>query len=186
MVWRLFLTREIIGLKSFVDRLFESSIIFFNSSHLNEWLNEFNINIIKAHWNNPERNKPNYVIKDGFWESKNIEKLPYRRGAIFAFWLDNQILKKSNYTKSLDDFMREILKICTTQNRKFTDQLFLDLVYKYLNKDMTYFFQKHIINGVDFNLENKGLIDVFKIQEKKGIPQILLNNLSNYHHFFFR
>ncbi|MDO5616283.1 MAG: M1 family aminopeptidase [Cruoricaptor ignavus] len=141
---------------------------------LKEWLDSFNKDVIKAHWQNPKRNEPNYVIKDDFWNSQDIEKIPYRRGAIFAFWLDNQILKKSNYTKSLDDLMRDILKTCTTENTKFTDELFLEIAQKYLDKDITYFFQKHIINGLDIELKNEDLIDLFKIEYIENIPQILI------------
>lgn len=144
-----------------------------NDITLKEWLDAFNTDVIKAHWENPERNKPNYIIKDDFWKNINVEKLPYRRGAIFAFWLDNQILKKSNCTKSLDDLMRDILKICTTENRKFTDELFLETAQKYLDKDITYFFQKHIINGLDLELKNEDLIDEFKIEYIKNIPKII-------------
>ncbi|ADQ81668.1 peptidase [Riemerella anatipestifer] len=144
-----------------------------NDLTLKEWLDSFNTEVIKAHWENPERNKPNYVIKDDFWKSENVEKIPYRRGAIFAFWLDNQILKKSNCTKSLDDLMRDILKICTTENRKFTDELFLEIAQKYLDKDIAYFFQKHIINGLDFELKNEDLIDGFQIEYVEKVPKIV-------------
>lgn len=151
-----------------------------NDITLNEWLQGFNTDVIKAHWKNPERNKPNYVIKDDFWKSRNIEKIPYRRGAIFAFWLDNQILKKSNYTKSLDDLMRDILKTCTIENRKFTDELFLENAQRYLGKDITYFFQKHIINGLDFEIKNEDLIIGFKIEYTESIPKIVCDNeISN-------
>ncbi|MDY3316654.1 hypothetical protein PG630_04945 [Riemerella anatipestifer] len=56
-----------------------------NDLTLKEWLDSFNTEVIKAHWENPERNKPNYVIKDDFWKSENVEKIPYRRGAILLF-----------------------------------------------------------------------------------------------------
>lgn len=139
---------------------------------LAQWTNEFNSEVIKAHWNNPERNKPNYLVKDEFWSSRNIEKIPYRRGAIFAFWLDNQIMKQYKCTKSLDDLMRDLLKICTTENKKFTDELFLNLVETYLNKDISYFFQKHVISGVDFDLKTEDCIDGFQINNINGMPQI--------------
>src|SRR5690606_31285116 len=74
-----------------------------------DWLKQFNEDIFRAHWENPMRNEPNYRIKDDFWKSRNIEKIPYRRGALFAFWLDNQIQLKSNGTRSLDDLMRDLL-----------------------------------------------------------------------------
>jgi predicted metalloprotease with PDZ domain len=145
-----------------------------NDISLKEWLDYFNRDVLKAHWENPERNKPNYIIQDEYWTNRNIEKIPYLRGAIFAFWLDNQILKENNYTKSLDDLMRDVLKTCTTENRKFSDELFLEIVQNYLNKDVTYFFQKHIINGVDFEIENEDLIDEFKIEYIDKGPKIIV------------
>ena len=151
---------------AFKNRLRNNDLTF------REWIESFNKEVVKPHWENPEKNKPNYVIKDDFWKNKNIEKLPYRRGAIFAFYLDNQIIKKSNYTKSLDDLMREILTICTTQNRKFTDDLFIDTLQKYLNQDISYFFQKHIINGEDLILKDEDLINDFKIIYENKTPVI--------------
>ena len=152
------------------------------SMSLKEFLQEFNTEVIKAHWENPERNQPNYVVKDNFWNSKNVEKIPYRRGAIFAFWLDNQILKKSNHTKSLDDLMRDILNICVEQNKKFTDDLFLQIAAKYLERDITYFFQKHIISGEDIQLKKEDLIQGFEIEHLEGTPKVHINedDINNY------
>lgn len=135
-----------------------------------EWLEAYNKNILKAHWQNPERKRANYTIKDDFWKSRDVEKIPYRRGAIFAFWLDNQILKRSNYTQSLDDLMKELLLICTKENKKFTDELFLELAQKYTGEDISYFFQKHILNGIDFDFKNEDLIDGFGIEYTADFP----------------
>lgn len=137
-----------------------------------EWLKSFNEEVIKSHWKNPQRNLTNYKIKDEFWKSRNAEKVPYRRGAIFAFWLDNQILVKSGYRKSLDDLMQELLKVCTEKKLKFTDELFLELVQKYLDQDISYFFQKHILNGEDIDLVNEKWINGFRFQTADGIPQL--------------
>ena len=141
-----------------------------------EWISSFNKNILKPYWKNPEKNKANYAIKDDFWKNRNIERIPYQRGAVFAFWLDNQILKKSNYKKSLDDLIREILKICETQNRKFTDELFLEISQKYLNEDISYFFQKHIIIGEDIILKDDDLIEDFNIYILENIPTVASKN----------
>ncbi|MBX2950584.1 MAG: peptidase [Crocinitomicaceae bacterium] len=142
-----------------------------------EWLSSFNKEVIEQHWKNPERNIPNYSIKDDFWKSRNVEKVPYRRGAVFAFWLDNQILLKSNYTQSLDDLMRELLKKCVAENVLLTDELFLGLTEKYLNEDISYFFQKHILNGEDMDLLKEKWIEGFQFQLKDEIPQLqLINN----------
>lgn len=140
---------------------------------LEDWQDDFNKNVLEAHWKNPERNEPNYRIKDDFWKSRDVEKIPYRRGAIFALWLDNQILLKSNYTLSLDDLMKELLGICVRENKRFTDELFLELAQKYLREDISYFFQKHIINGVAIDLRAVDLIPGFSFETGNEIPQLL-------------
>lgn len=146
---------------------------------MEEWQKLFNTEIIKSHWKNPEKNIPNYKIKDDFWKSRNIEKVPYRRGAIFAFWLDNQIMLKTNYQKSLDDLMRELLKTCTEKSVKFTDELFLDLVQKYLEQDISYFFQKHMIGGEDIDLKKEKWIDGFSFPTTDTIPQLEVDKNKN-------
>ena len=106
-----------------------------------------------------------------------MEKVPYRRGAIFAFWLDNQILLKSNYTKSLDDLMRELLKKCVAEHVLLTDELFLELATNYLDDDISYFFQKHILNGEDIDLLKEKWIEGFQFQFQDEIPQLqMINN----------
>ncbi|KMQ64800.1 peptidase [Chryseobacterium angstadtii] len=137
-----------------------------------EWLKLFNEEVIRSHWKNPQRKIPNYTIKDDFWKSRNTEKVPYRRGAVFAFWLDNQIMIKSGYKKSLDDFMQELLNRCKEKKLKLTDELFLDLAQKYLDKDISYFFQKHILSGEDIDLINEKWINGFQFKITDEIPQL--------------
>ncbi|UKB81986.1 peptidase [Chryseobacterium sp. MEBOG06] len=146
---------------------------------MDEWLKLFNSEVIKNYWNNPQRNMPNYRIKDDFWKSGDVEKIPYRRGAIFAFWLDNQIMLKTHSKKSLDDLMRELLKVCTEKNVKFTDELFLDLAQKYLSMDISYFFQKHIISGENIDLLKEKWIDGFEFKMMDGIPQLEIDECKN-------
>lgn len=142
---------------------------------LEEWRKSFNRDLIQAHYANPERNKPNYVIVDDFWKSRDVEKIPYRRGALFAFWLDNKIMKTSDYTKSLDDLMRVLLVKCTLEERMLTDEFFLEEARKFLNdEDISYEFQKYILNGDDIPFTNDDLIDCFEVETLENVPQIQL------------
>lgn len=142
---------------------------------INEWQALFNEFVIKPHWKNPKKNIPNYAIKDGFWSDRDVEKVPYRRGAIFAFWLDNQILLNSDYKYSLDNLMNDILSKCKEEQVLFTDELLLDLASKYLDTELIYFFQKHIINGEDIDLENEKWIEGFSFEFKDSFPQLIIN-----------
>lgn len=158
--------------EGFTDYYTYKNRLRINDLSFEQWLAAFNEEVIKAHWTNPEKNIPNYRIKDDFWESRNVEKVPYRRGAIFAFWLDNQILLKSNYTRSLDDFMRELLAVCTKEHKLFDDELFLELAQKYLDDDIAYFFQKHVIAGTDMDLPGEKWAEGFVCTMNENIPQL--------------
>ncbi len=53
-----------------------------------EWLRLFNSEVIRNHWKNPQRDIPNYKIKDDFWKSRDVEKVPYRRGPfLLSGWI---------------------------------------------------------------------------------------------------
>jgi predicted metalloprotease with PDZ domain len=148
------------------------------------WATTFNKQVLSAHWKNPEKNQPNHILRHDFWKSRDTEKLPYRRGAIFAFWLDNQIMKQSNYAHSLDDVMRELLGICVTEKKTFTDELFLDVVQNYVTGDIPYLLQKYMICGEDLQLKNEDLIDAFKVNHNaEGIPQLTVEEdiVKNYY-----
>lgn len=145
-----------------------------------EWCESFNVDVIQAHYDNPQRNKPNYIIVDDFWKSRDVEKIPYRRGAIFAFWLDNKIQLSSNHTKSLDDLMRHLLIKCKTQNIRLTDELFLEEVKPFIqSEDISYEFQKYILNGEDLELKSEELLDCFEVEHKDGVPQLVLKGEKN-------
>lgn len=137
-----------------------------------EWLAKFNEEVLKPHYENPERNQPNYRIKDDFWKNYNIEKLPYRRGALFAFWLDQQLLVSSDGKTSLDDLMRTLLTHFTEPEARFTDELFLDLLKEQTHEDWSYFFQKHLISGVDFDWSQLTFTNGITIKQPDGIFQL--------------
>ncbi|MFC2187379.1 hypothetical protein ACFCT7_08675 [Fulvivirgaceae bacterium LMO-SS25] len=146
---------------------------------IQEWVDFFNNEIMAVHWNNSKRNIPNYEIAEGFWKSRDISNVPYKRGAIFAFWLDNQILIKSNGTKSLDDLMNDLLEKCIKENVKFSDELLIDLATNYLDINIFPFFQKHIINGEDVDLLNEKWIEGFEFSLIDSIPQLKLTNTES-------
>jgi predicted metalloprotease with PDZ domain len=153
-----------------------------------EWLSEFNREVWKAHYLNPERNQPNYIIKDAFWENRNIEKIPYRRGALFAFWLDQQLLIQSNGQFSLDDLMRELLSECEVNHTEVTDDLFLSYAERHLDRKIAYFFQKHVIAGVDINWDEFPLQQGIQVtKDTNGIPQLTITgNTTDVFRFYLQ
>ncbi|MDT7833527.1 M1 family aminopeptidase [Flavobacteriaceae bacterium S356] len=116
------------------------------------FINELNKRI-KALYISPVKEAPNSEINyNNFWTSRDYEKLPYRRGTIFAFYLDNKIRKASNGAKSLDDLMLAIKEDAVSNKQKLSHPYFLSKANEYLTEDLSLFFNKHIVQGKLFDL----------------------------------
>ncbi|HJK86428.1 MAG TPA: M1 family aminopeptidase [Candidatus Megaira endosymbiont of Nemacystus decipiens] len=85
-------------------------------------------NFLLSYYLSPVAQQPNARIKKDFWNNYDIEKLPYYRGFVFAIYL-NDLIKKENFTKSLDDVMHDLLK---ETPKKFSVGLFKKIVGKYV------------------------------------------------------
>lgn len=114
---------------------------------------EFNV-FIKALYTSPVKEAPNSEINyDNFWKSRDYGKLPYRRGALFAFYLDNKIKSDSKGEKSLDDLILAIKDDAINTSQKITHSYFLAKANQFLNEDLTPFFKKHIEDGKLYDLK---------------------------------
>ena len=116
-----------------------------------EYLNE-TIRLLET---SPVRGEPNSAITyETFWGSRDYEKLPYRRGMLFAFYLDQQIRAVSDKTKSLDNLMRDLLEEVRRSGARLNSGLFLEKARPYLVEDLAPFFEAHIEQGVPLPLED--------------------------------
>ncbi len=50
-------------------------------------------------------------IADGFWRNPDMAKMPYRRGMLFALWLDERLLAATAGKTGLDDVLRHMSQI---------------------------------------------------------------------------
>lgn len=96
---------------------------------------------------------PNAEINyDNFWNDRDYSKLPYYRGAIFAFYLDREIQNSSKGEKSLDDVVHQIYIDAMTNGQKLEHDYFIEVMQGYWNGDFRAFFQKHITEGQNVDL----------------------------------
>ena len=110
--------------------------------------------VIKSLFGSPVADKPNSEINyENFWSDRYYEKLPYHRGALFAFILDLKIQKESNNKFSLDDVMREILEQ-SKEEILFNEDLFMNAVDKFTEFDYRPFFNTHINKGELMDLQS--------------------------------
>ena len=101
----------------------------------------------------PVKNAPNSEINyRNFWTDREFEKLPYRRGMLFAFYLDQQIRAVHSGKKSLDHVMRDLLQ-AAGEGESLSHELFINTANTYLAEDLTPFFERHILEGESIPLE---------------------------------
>lgn len=117
------------------------------------FINELN-GFIKALFTNPVKDLPNSEMTyENFWSGKEgIQKLPYRRGALLAFYLDQKIKQDSNGEKSLDNVLLDFKNDAIKNDQKITHPYFIETVNRYLNEDFQPFFDTHIEKGKIYNL----------------------------------
>lgn len=112
------------------------------------FISEFNT-FVKELYISPAKNMANSELTyETFWSGKEgVQKLPYRRGALLAFYLDNKIKHDSNGKKNLDNVLLEFKNDAINKDQKITHPYFIETVNKYLKDDIKSFFNTHIEDG---------------------------------------
>ena len=111
----------------------------------------------------PVAEAPNADINyENFWGNRDYSKLPYWRGAVFAFYLDQKIRETSKGKQSLDDVMHQIYKDAKAKDQKLTHAYFIKVMQEFLGDDFEAFFQKHIEEGTKVDLY--GLFDELRLE----------------------
>lgn len=130
----------------------------------------FNMEIVAPHYANPDgvSTTPNNALTfETYWTQYGVYgKLPYRRGCLYAFYLDNQIKRHSRGTKSLDDLMHDLLKRAEADpGFRLCESTFLealsafdipgykDQFQRYINKGELIDFQGGLPEGLRFQKE---------------------------------
>ncbi|UJH67477.1 M1 family aminopeptidase [Allomuricauda sp. SCSIO 65647] len=130
-----------------------------NQLNVAEYVEILNSEVIIPHYQDPVKNTPNskLTLQEYWGNYAKYQKLPYRRGLLYAFLIDNQIKKESNYTKSLDDLMHELLALSLKdRTTRINQSLFLRTLSKYLNhSSVALQFEKYIVNGELINFQDQ-------------------------------
>ncbi|PWL29472.1 MAG: peptidase M61 [Fluviicola sp. XM-24bin1] len=103
--------------------------------------------------------------------SRNTTASYYSRGSVVAMMIDAMIIKSSDGTKCLDNFMQHIYKVYYEgKDRGFTEAEFKAELEAFIGKDLTEFYEKYIDGTVipDYNsfLEPLGVAVTYKGESK--------------------
>lgn len=92
---------------------------------------------IQEYWLSPVRDAPNQAIKDGFWKSHELERLPYQRGDLIALMADRQL------PGGLDPLMKQLVSEGRAGKTVSIDKLFAR---------MPAALRGHVVDGAPFAL----------------------------------
>ena len=143
---------------------------YMNPSRFVEKFNE----ILKSHYTSKINRLPNDSVWANYWKMGDYNKLPYRRGCIFAFYLDNQIRLAGN-GKNMHDLWLSILEFCKNKGKdyKMTEADFTELASQFVNKEkIRNDIDRYIIKGEPIEFTKEMLVDAFGITWHGDIPQI--------------
>lgn len=132
---------------------------------LDRFVEKVNEEVIQPHYSAPNKDRPNIDITgERFWSDRMWEKLPYRRGWLYAFYLDAQI-KMEHSDKSLDDVMHKIMEITQKEKIPFNEDVFHRAVEPFLSSGYSDDFHQFIQRGNPIELN---LIEATGLYFEKG------------------
>ena len=117
--------------------------------HINE--------ILYAYYFSPSNLEPNSRMAKNLQKGDDMGKLPYRRGLVFAIYL-NDMIQKENNAYSLDHVLHDLIEVMSKVS--FSPLLFKEIVHKYIKKgtdhEMTHFIDKGnliLLDGISLPIE---------------------------------
>lgn len=137
---------------------------------VNQFVNQLNSDFMAPHYSSKVKQMPNDSLNyERFWNGgKDWEKLPYRRGCLYAFYLDNFLRERSNGRFNLDAVMREILKeVQRNPGQKLDHAFFIKILKPFAGKKGQQDFSRLIEKGK--------LIDFGKTKLPNGLSLELLD-----------
>lgn len=143
-----------------------------------QYVERLNFDFIEPLYTEPMGAVSNNLVAEGFFHCPDIAQLPYRRGCVFAFYLDNAIKKRTNGERGLHDFMLEMLDFYYEADRDlYTDfDFFLKNLSRHLGSDAGVLYDNYILRGQLIPLEAYELPPYWKImRDTDGLPIIRLD-----------
>ncbi len=153
---------------------------------LEEYVDNYNI-VLESYFTSPRREEKNERLIDEFGTEKDLTRLPYQRGQIFACNLNYVILKNSSWKKSLDDFMRDLMSRCRNESLVISNGSLSALIRFYAGDQILSDMMRTLNSGAVLKTIPEALGPCFKMQidsrkkliifgEQYDIPSYKLKN----------
>lgn len=139
---------------------------------------EWNDRFVSIHYADPLADLPEAELRARRYTDDRAFKVPYRRGAILAFYLDCAIRQHTDNSQTLHDFMLELLAFTHGTGRNLYEHFdfFTGTLSRYLGEDCTAFVRRHATEGARIPPEAFRLPDFLRMSiDAAGAPQFSLN-----------
>ena len=117
----------------------------------------------------------------------DYNKLPYRRGALFAFYLDNQIRILSNGQKTMRNLLQNIGAFRQTKPSGYdicVDDFIREAAVYMPKEKLESVLDTFIMKGNPIPFSNEMLLPVFRINWEKEIPQLMITDEKTFQSLF--
>lgn len=103
--------------------------------------------IFAAYYSDSTHQWPNEKLQQEYWSSAEIQKLPYQRGLIFAFYLDESIRSSSGGKSILKDIIQQMLTEARQNKNVFSQERLLQLLKNNTGSDYSHLLERFITDG---------------------------------------
>ena len=129
---------------------------------------------MRTYYTSPISTLPNEEVWKNYWTMGDYNRLPYRRGCIFAFFLDNQIRLATDGKDNFMSMMRTLKQIAETKENGAIDvEDFIQATAKYLpENDVRQYIEDYIMQGQLIDFSTIPLSKEFSISIEEGVPVV--------------
>lgn len=143
--------------------------------------------VFKSHYSSAIRNIPNDSVFANYWKMGDYNKLPYRRGCLFAFYLDNQIRVASNGNRTLRDLLHALFEFRKGKPVKYEIPVedFIREASRFLPKEqVNAVMDEYIMKGNPIPFRDEMLLPLFRVSDENGIPRIRITDTTQFRTLF--
>lgn len=103
--------------------------------------------LVREYYMLTTRNEPNERIVKDFWNDRNVGRLPYLRGMMFAMNLNAEIRRNSGGKHSLDNVMLDMFAASRVSQQAITIASLTETFRKHLKNDPAPLIRRFIVDG---------------------------------------
>jgi predicted metalloprotease with PDZ domain len=136
---------------------------------------------LAPHYASTVKSLPNDSIAARFWTDHNVQTLPYKRGFIYAFYLDNEIRLASGGKKNIRNFLLALFKRnkaikAANPQANLTMSDFLTTASAFIpEREIKQQIDTYMLLGTPLDFKKLKLINAFKITYYGEIPVLSVN-----------